>query len=378
MIVLTRTPGRHLLLLLTPLLLMLLVACATDASVIGTPEPVVETTAPSPTAVPTPTSTRVPPTVAPTVQATVLPQKVTTTATFVATAIRTTPIPTAASTALPATPTPEAEATMGAALTVDITHLPMGDGRVSSQALSGNVWSCQSTFQDRRIHDGPWLNGDGTFDYTKKVEVPGSVNWPSSFDVMVNGSVRVLTGNSLPSHPTGEFPISRSSEAYSYDPNPNGISSSDIRIELPVIPTVRNQASCLRMGPIGVMLTGGLFFNALDAAGVDAVAHEVRDACDGHPQGQGQYHYHNLTPCVGDVEVGHSDLMGYAFDGFGIYGLRGEDGQLLANDDLGDCHGHTHDVMWDGDMVDIFHYHATWEYPYTIGCYRGTPVTLPR
>ncbi len=204
------------------------------------------------------------------------------------------------------------------------------------------------------------------------------MNWPSSFDVMVNGSVRVLTGNSLPSHPTGEFPISRSSEAYSYDPNPNGISSQSLRIEFAATPTLASQPSCLRMGPIGVMLTGGLFFNALDAAGVDAVAHEVRDACDGHPQGAGTYHYHNLTPCVDDVEAGHSRLMGYAFDGFGIYGLRGEDGQLLTNNDLGACHGHTHDVTWDGETVNLFHYHATWEYPYTVGCYRGTAVNLPR
>jgi hypothetical protein len=126
------------------------------------------------------------------------------------------------------------------------------------------------------------------------------------------------------------------------------------------------------------MLTGGVFFNALDAAGVDAVAHEVRDACDGHPQSAGRYHYHNLTPCVDDAEAGHSQLMGYAFDGFGIYGLRGEDGRLLTNVDLDACHGHTHDITWDGETVDLFHYHATWEYPYTVGCYRSPPVNLPR
>jgi hypothetical protein len=311
----------------------------------------------APSAAPTALLTELPATPAPTPEltATRLPVVVSPTATVATTTRHATPTSVPTPTPLPLTSIAVPTATASPTLTVDITRLPMGDGRVSTRALSGNVWSCQTTFQDRRIHEGPWLNGDGTFDYTKKVVVEGSVNWPSSFDVMVNGDVRALVGNSLPSHPTGEFPIDRQSKAYSYD-----------------------QPSCLRMGPIGVMLTGGLFFNALDAAGVDAVAHEVRDACDGHPQGQGQYHYHNLTPCVNDVEVGHSELMGHAFDGFGIYGMRGEDGQLLTKDDLGDCHGHTHDVMWDGEMVDIFHYHATWEYPYTIGCYRGTPVTLPR
>jgi len=25
--------------------------------------------------------------------------------------------------------------------------------------------------------------------------------------------------------------------------------------------------------------------------------------------------------------------------------------------------------------VSMYHYHATYEYPYTLGCFRGTPIT---
>ena len=28
----------------------------------------------------------------------------------------------------------------------------------------------------------------------------------------------------------------------------------------------------------------------------------------------------------------------------------------------------------DGEKVRIYHYEATREYPYTVGCFRGTPV----
>ena len=66
--------------------------------------------------------------------------------------------------------------------------------------------------------------------------------------------------------------------------------------------------------------------------------------------------------------------MGYAFDGFGVYGHYGENGEILTNADLDACHGHTHMIEWDGQRVEMYHYHATYEYPYTIGCYRGTPV----
>ncbi|MFN8426725.1 MAG: hypothetical protein U0X87_10785 [Anaerolineales bacterium] len=40
--------------------------------------------------------------------------------------------------------------------------------------------------------------------------------------------------------------------------------------------------------------------------------------------------------------------MGYAFDGFGIFGYYGEDGSELTNADLDECHGHTHVI---GGMV---------------------------
>jgi hypothetical protein len=130
------------------------------------------------------------------------------------------------------------------------------------------------------------------------------------------------------------------------------------------------------MGPVGVMLSGAMFFNALDAAGLDAVAHEVRDRCGGHPQGTGLYHYHAHSDCLEDYWTSHSKLLGYAFDGFGLFGSRGEHGNRLTNADLDACHGHTHTVSWDGEWRDLYHYHATDEYPYLIGCYRGVPGTV--
>lgn len=105
------------------------------------------------------------------------------------------------------------------------------------------------------------------------------------------------------------------------------------------------------------------------------MAYEIQDDCSGHPEMRGAYHYHSLTPCIEDESEGHSDLVGYAMDGFGIYGPRGEDGETLTNADLDECHGHTHEIEWDGEALDMYHYHATWEYPYTLGCYVGTQAS---
>lgn len=258
---------------------------------------------------------------------------------------------------------------------VDITHLPLGDGHISTQPQVGYVWSCQTNFNSNAggaFVDGPWFNGDGTYNLTAKVSVDGAVAWPSVFTLALNGNSRTITGNDLPNHPTGQYPVARSDDAYQYDPNPNTIAAQTVQINLPANPQMAAQSHCVPGGPIGVLLSGGYFFNALDGPGRDAVAHEVQDDCQGHPERTGAYHYHNLTNCMDDPGTGHSNLLGYAFDGFGIYGHRGENGQDLTNADLDACHGHTHAISWDGQTVTMYHYHATWEYPYTVGCYRGT------
>jgi YHYH protein len=263
---------------------------------------------------------------------------------------------------------------------VDLTRLPLGDGHISNKPERGSVWACRpDRLGGRRSHGGPWIRrSDRTFDLTVKPMVEGAVSWPSQFTMTRVGEKRRIVGNGLPNHPTGTFPIGRSTEAYQYDHNPNSIRPQDIRLDLPAMPTVAASASCVPLGYIGILLTGGAFFNALDANGEDAVAHEMQDAYRGHPQSRGIYHYHSLTPCSQDEGTGHSSLVGYAFDGFGLYGYRGEEGRVLTNADLDACHGHTHEIVWDGERMSMYHYHATAEYPYTIGCYRGQPVRLPR
>jgi hypothetical protein len=57
-------------------------------------------------------------------------------------------------------------------------------------------------------------------------------------------------------------------------------------------------------------------------------------------------------------------------------GVRGENGDTLTNADLDACYGHTHAMTRDGATVTLYHYHATYEFPYTVGCYNGTPISM--
>src|SRR6266540_246294 len=139
---------------------------------------------------------------------------------------------------------------------------------------------------------------------------------------------------------------------------------------------MRSPVSRAMLVALGAMLLA-VFGVSVDANDRDAVAHETQDACGGHPQQSGVYHYHSIPSCLTDGEATNrpSGLVGYALDGIPIYGPRGEGGKLVTNDDLDACHGRTSWVTFNGKRVRIYHYQATLEYPYTVGCFRATPVS---
>ncbi len=262
----------------------------------------------------------------------------------------------------------------------DVTRLPLGDGHVSSSPRTGYVDACQQGpgRQGGAQHAGPWIHGH-TFDSTQKTVVRGRVHWNGKIRFVVRGAELLVTGNGLPKDAlTGRFPISPSDPAYAYDRNPNAIESQSVVLSLPAHPKIAATPSCLPMGMIGISVNGVALFNALDDSHRDAVAHETQDLCNGHPQMRGIYHYHSIPSCLtGSTVKSQEQLVGYALDGFPIYGPRDTNGRLLADADLDACHGHVGWVTLRGKRVRIYHYNATLEYPYTLGCFRGTPVASP-
>ena len=265
---------------------------------------------------------------------------------------------------------------------LDIHHLTLGDGRVSTTPKPSYVMSCQTNFGSGMGANGPtpWIHGK-TWDLTQKPQVSGTLTWPDaefSIERTQTGLIvsRLIKGNGLPvKTPTGTFPISPSDPAFAYDRNPNTIQKQTVALTLPADPQLAAQPSCVPMGMIGVALNGVAIFNALDGMGRDAVAHEVQDLCSGHPEPRGTYHYHGPSPCL-PGETQPEQLIGYALDGFGIYSMYDAASTELTNADLDACHGRTSEVLWDGKLQTIYHYVLTREYPYTIACFMGTPQRL--
>ena len=232
--------------------------------------------------------------------------------------------------------------------------IPLGDGKVTTtSARVGYVYSCASQFRGGGArHSGSWINtAAGTWNAKAKLHVAGANSQPdASHSFTVSGANRILRTNDLPAGATtGNFPISPSDPAYRYDTNPNHVVAQSFDWKVPADPAKASSPGCLGLGPIGVSTDGVVFFDALDASGRDAGAHETQDACDGHPQGQGIYHYHTYSPCLStkaSQRPGSSTLVGYDLDGYGIYLERDDHGNLPADADLDACHGRTSAITW--------------------------------
>ncbi|HSX33464.1 MAG TPA: YHYH protein [Candidatus Saccharimonadales bacterium] len=259
--------------------------------------------------------------------------------------------------------------------------LPVGDSHYSSSgAKQGSIYACStyvgalSSGQGGASVRGPWFTSNNTeYDLNKKTHVQGSSMWQASFSNTVSGATRTIVTNDLPTHPTGIFPITSSDPAYAYDKNPNTIKSQALSYALNAAPTY-GSPQCMG-GQSGVMLTGVALFNAFDAAGRDAGAWEVQDACSGHPESQGEYHYHTLSSCIKDISV-HT-VIGFALDGFPITGPQVSTSSILTTADLDECHGLTSQIILDGKSVTIYHYVMTQDFPYSVSCFRSTAIQPP-
>jgi len=101
----------------------------------------------------------------------------------------------------------------------------------------------------------------------------------------------------------------------------------------------------------------------------------VLDLCAAHPDMSSTYHHHDVPPCLlNKAPNGRSTLVGYALDGYGIYVEKSAHGRLPTNVALDACHGTTSRVPWNGRQQRVYHYVATLEYPYTVGCFHGTAI----
>jgi len=178
---------------------------------------------------------------------------------------------------------------------------------------------------------------------------------------------------------------------WSSQKTPNTASEQDWCYKLPLSPKIstthqiigiKNEdgttASNPIMSTIGVARNGVHIYGNANAEKADAYLNEAQtfDQCSGHPQNNGDYHYHSEPKAgcvVTDTAGKHSELFGFMLDGIPIYGSKGDNG--VEPTDLDSCGGHT------DKTYPFYHYHFPKKvnevpsFPYTLTCLKGCVFT---
>ena len=169
------------------------------------------------------------------------------------------------------------------------------------------------------------------------------------------------------------------------------------------------------LGDVGFAVNGVPFFGPNEAGQPtaqmfgDPIFNDIMDECLGHTAME--YHYHALVekcltiaglvaePWLGPDPAANepSPILGFALDGFPIYGSRGcvdaTCSQVVEHKSSYDRVGDPTTNAWDAYQYNAknspefldrcnghegpdgdYHYHATSDFPYIIGCYTGTPA----
>ena len=260
----------------------------------------------------------------------------------------------------------------------DCANLRLGDDYLTvSTPNKGYLYSCSDKnpgapgSNESKI---TWINFvNKTWNFLAKLWLPEGQFDPGkgNFTEIVSDDIRKISINNLPvDGKIGDWPMTQYSRLTDIDGNPGIPLANGMTFTYPITPLETMSPSCVALGPIGVTKNGVVIYNAADGRGEDAVAREIVDVFGGHPA-RDEYHYHFIPERLDNETLsdGHSGIVGYINDGYPIYGYKGLEGKEMTNDELDMCHGHTH-----GNLG--YHYHATLEYPYTIGCYIGTPISV--
>jgi hypothetical protein len=128
------------------------------------------------------------------------------------------------------------------------------------------------------------------------------------------------------------------------------------KFTIPTTPKYSSKVTSTSLGSIGVMISGAVLYNPFEGDGKTvAMANNFTvtnsagitasfvDKCAGHPTPDiGAYHYHGLPNCVTakvDKVSKPSHIIGFALDGFPIYGDRDNKGKQVTAKNLDQCNG---------------------------------------
>jgi hypothetical protein len=177
------------------------------------------------------------------------------------------------------------------------------------------------------IGAGAGVAGIGAVGYALNRPLPAWIS--PAVNVRVDGQSRIVESNGLPDHPTGDFPNRH---------DPFAVRPRRHRLRMPLNPVRSERPIPLAMWWFGVAINGvpfdpsGPYWSGESSSGWQfEVMHPANsialgiDRNNAHTQGDGMYHYHGLptgllSPRPGAGAVRAMKLVGYAADGYPVYG----------------------------------------------------------
>ncbi len=208
-----------------------------------------------------------------------------------------------------------------------------------------------------------------------------------------NSSACLLIRNSLSGSTTGDAQVTCDSD-YAYIASNglashammSGITATNLQVpvaqaflgsnawRIPLNPVPASSPVSAVDGPIGVAINGVPIFNPCKQGGCqngDTKALGELDQCNGHAGRADDYHYHAAPVCLmagKPSSYWDTHPLGWALDGYGIFGYNGSNGQVAARD--GVCGGNTGAVS---NAPAGYSYHVTDASPYVLSCFYGKP-----
>jgi len=244
-----------------------------------------------------------------------------------------------------------------------------------------------------------------------------SVKWTSNVTESIGNGSWTFKSDGVPSSnliatdyavPSNAFDVSASGA--SVIASASIVKDQNYDYTLPLKPEYSKTTTTTNQGPIGFLLDGGALYNPYEAnhatvatsdnfvTTVNGVSASFIDSCDGHPGPGGQYHYHGLPACLVALATGSTPkvtsvtsitgttttavsettaaskkplILGFAFDGFGIYDNVAMNGKTIPVSALDACNGIFSPVP--GYANGIYHYvlENVKGARSSIGCYHG-------
>jgi hypothetical protein len=179
----------------------------------------------------------------------------------------------------------------------------------------------------------------GAWDLLNLALTPSAFALTGNVRITIESPFRYVRSNGIPDHATGQFPNAG---------NPNTMSEQNYVFRMPLVGAYASTTTALHMSPFGVAINGVPF-----DPGANEYWHRDRnsgwqyeamflgpqlglDQNNAHVQPNGAYHYHGIPTALLDRlrQVNRPVLIGYAADGFPIYGPYGYKNPKDANSGL--------------------------------------------